>query len=546
MIIGLDVGGTTIDTVAIENGKVVAFKKFERGRSLIDSVLESLNQFISKEMISNLERITLSTTVTTNAIVQNNLDKVGMIIENGIGANPEFLMCGDMNFFADGYINNRGIEVKSLNIESVKNALQSFKQEGIENLGIVDKFSVRNPQHELAVYEAAKEYNFKFVSVGYKLSGKLNFPRRVFSTYLNCAVYSTFNMFYKSILTFSQERKIPLEKIFIQKPDGGIINLYDIEGFPIFSVISGPAASAQGGFVLSNSVKNAIIIDIGGTTTDIAFLSNGNLVLELYGAKIGKYPTLVRAIYSRSVGLGAESIVKIVDDTIKIGPKTKRWYEQDKNEFATLHDVLQFSSLYRENPVNARLKSLSSQLNMSQEDFCKLVISRAVSMIEEKIKEGIEYINNLPVYTINKLLYGEKFAPQKIILIGGPAELLKPHLENELKIKVEVPKHYMVANAIGCAIGSISKEYNLVADTIQGKMVIPELNIYQSIPADFTIDQAKKVLIEKVLECREAKNQDDVEIVDESSFNMIRSFRFCGRMIRIKAQLKPKLLNLRD
>lgn len=99
-------------------------------------------------------------------------------------------------------------------------------------------------------------------------------------------------------------------------------------------------------------------------------------------------------------------------------------------------------------------------------------------MIEEKIKEGIEYINNFLVYIINKFLYGEKFVFQKIILIGGLVQFLKFYLENEFKIKVEVLKYYLVVNVIGCVIGLILKEYNLVVDIIQGKLVILELNIY--------------------------------------------------------------------
>lgn len=156
MIIGLDVGGTNIDIVAIENNKVVDHRKFEHGEDLLFSILTSLEEFITKDYISNLSRIVLSTTITTNAIVQNKLDKVGMIIENGIGANPDFLMCADVNILLDGYINNRGIEVKSFDREKVEKAILIFKKADINNIGIACKFSVRNPKHELDVYDIVK------------------------------------------------------------------------------------------------------------------------------------------------------------------------------------------------------------------------------------------------------------------------------------------------------------------------------------------------------------------------------------------------------
>lgn len=86
-------------------------------------------------------------------------------------------------------------------------------------------------------------------------------------------------------------------------------------------------------------MKNVIIIDIGGIIIDIVFLLNGNFVFELYGVKIGKYFILVRVIYLWFVGLGVESIVKIVDDIVKIGLEIKRWYEKGKNEFIIFYDI---------------------------------------------------------------------------------------------------------------------------------------------------------------------------------------------------------------
>ncbi|WAM32594.1 hydantoinase/oxoprolinase family protein [Caldicellulosiruptor naganoensis] len=546
MIIGLDVGGTNIDIVAIENNKVVDYKKFELGHDVLSSILTSLEEFITKDHISTLNRIVLSTTITTNAIVQNKLDKVGMIIENGIGANPDFLMCADANVLVDGYINNRGIEVKSFSPHTVEKAVSEFKKFSIRNVGIACKFSVRNPKHENEIYDIVKKHCFEFISLGHRISGKLNFPRRVFSTYLNSAVYSSFKLLYSAILEFLKEKNLPTEIVFIQKPDGGIINLENLKEFPIFSILSGPAASAQGGYILSKPISNAVIIDIGGTTTDISFVCNGQFVLEQYGATIGNYPTLVRAIYSRSVGIGGDSIVK-VEDSISVGPETVKSYATDRENVVTFSDVLLYStnSSCLDNKLQTRLMNLSKKVNMSLTLFCNEVLEIALNAISKKIKEGIEYINSAPVYTIQKLLYGEKFAPEKAIVIGGAADLIREHLEKKLKIRVEVPQYYMVANAIGCALGSVSREYNLIADTQQGKVYIPELNKCESVDIDFTPAQAKDFLINKIIEAGDALSAEEIEIIEENSFNMIRNLRYCGKIIKIKAQLKPKLQELK-
>lgn len=412
MIIGLDVGGTNIDIVAIENNKVVDHRKFEHGEDLLFSILTSLEEFITKDYISNLSRIVLSTTITTNAIVQNKLDKVGMIIENGIGANPDFLMCADVNILLDGYINNRGIEVKSFDREKVEKAILIFKKADINNIGIACKFSVRNPKHELDVYDIVKRHGFEFVSLGHRISGKLNFPRRVFSTYLNSAVYSNFKALCNAILEFLKKKNIPSHLVFIQKPDGGIVHLENLKEFPIFSILSGPAASAQGGYILSKPLSDAVIIDIGGTTTDISFVCNGQFVLEQYGARIANYPTLVRAIYSRSVGIGGDSIVK-VEDSISVGPETVKSCNINRKNIVTFTDVLQYLNSSSDDEAQSRLKNLSNKANMPLELFCNKVVKVALNTICKKIEEGIDYINSTPIYTIQKLLHGEKFIPKK-------------------------------------------------------------------------------------------------------------------------------------
>lgn len=545
MIIGLDVGGTNIDIVAIENAKVVEFGKVERGSDLINSMLKTLEKFVALRYNKQIDRVVLSTTITTNAIVQKSLDKVGMVIEPGIGANPDYLMCGDVNVILDGYINNRGISIKRFNTKLINSAADRFKKEDIHNIGIVTKFSVRNPQHEIEVFDILKDYQFDFISLGHRISGKLNFPRRVFSTYLNSAVYTKFNMFVQAVSTLLSECQISLDKVHIQKPDGGILKIDAIKSLPIMSILSGPAASAYGAYILSKPNCDAITLDMGGTTTDISFIYNGKLVLEHYGARIGDYPTLVRAIYSKSIGLGGDSIIKLQDGKIEIGPETIRCHQNVKTPI-TLTDILRYLSDKNNQTLQAKLQEF---LNMNSnsitlENLCSLTIKMVVKQIKNEIQNCIDYINNTPIYTINKLIYGEKFLPKEIILIGGPAELIKPYLEKELNFKITVPRYYMVANAIGCALGSITKEYNMVADTNQRILSIPELGVFENISSDLSLNQAKDMFMKKIIEKEKNISFEDIEIIEENSFNIIRSFRFCGKIIKIKAQLKPKIQTL--
>jgi len=543
MLIGLDVGGSNIDIVAIENQKIIDYRKFEIGSDLISSLLSILEDFLILKSHKEINGIVLSTTITTNAIVQNELNNVGMIIESSIGAKPDFLFCGNCNILLNGYINNRGFEVKTFNKYLINQAIQKFKNENINTVGIVTKFSVRNPSHELEIFNAIKPYQFDFITLGHKISGKLNFPRRVYSTYLNCAVYSRFNEFFNAISKLIYECKIGLENVYIQKPDGGIVNFKDIKDFPIMSILSGPAASAQGAYVLTRPDYDAVTVDIGGTTTDISFIENGQFILEHYGAKIGKYPTLVRAIFSRSIALGGDSIIKTHNNVIQVGPEIIRPYHLN-DHCITLTDILKYLSNAIDHSLKIKLNNFSKKYNISIDKLCNLAISIAVTMIKDEIYKCINYINNTPIYTINRLIYEKRLSPKKVILVGGPALLLKPFLQRDLNMEVVVPKYYSIANAIGCAMASITKEYNFIVDTFKGILTIPELGIFDNFIDDINLNQAKNLLTKKIVEHENYININDIEIIEENSFNIIRNYRYCGKIIKLKAQLKPKIENL--
>ena len=154
--------------------------------------------------------------------------------------------------------------------------------------------------------------------MGHSLSGKLNFPRRVFTSYLNSAVYDTFNGFSTSIRKSMKQEGIDAP-LFILKADGGTINLATAEEKPVETILSGPAASFMGLNAMIKTYKDAILLDIGGTTTDIFFLADGVPLFEPLGIKIGDYKTLVRAIYSVSIGLGGDSSIEVEDVHLKDG-----------------------------------------------------------------------------------------------------------------------------------------------------------------------------------------------------------------------------------
>lgn len=206
MIIGLDVGGTNIDAVIIKDREIISKVKMPHDKSdLLNSILNVIDKLLDGHDKSEIKRINLSTTISTNAVVKKELSKVGMLIQSGPGLNVEPLAYGDEIKFIDGSTDHRGRIVKNLDINELEKDINEFKEKNMETVGVVTKFSTRNSSHEKKIEELTRD-KFEFTTMGHNISGKLNFPRRMHTTYLNSAVHNAFNLFASDIKSSLEQR----------------------------------------------------------------------------------------------------------------------------------------------------------------------------------------------------------------------------------------------------------------------------------------------------------------------------------------------------
>lgn len=546
MIIGLDMGGTHIDAVLISKGKIIhtAKRPIDR-KDMFQSIWTTLKELLAKIDPSHIKQINLSTTVSTNAIVERKISSVAMFIQSGPGLPEEFLACGDENIFLSGYIDHRGRVVKALNSDEITSQIQPLKEKNIHACGVVTKFSTRNPNHEKTIQKLLKE-DFPVVTMGHTMSGKLNFPRRVFTTYLNAAIYQTFNQFSKHLKQAMEREGLSHIPLYILKADGGTMNLTSAEQMPVETILSGPAASLMGMNAMLPTNKDAILLDIGGTTTDIFFLVDGVPLFEPKGIKINKYKTLVRSIYSYSIGLGGDSAIEIKDGKLAIGPERKGSPMALGGPVPTPTDAMIVLGYLdygnRENAIRA-IGSLAKPLQLSVEEVANMILRQMAQRIHNKATDLLREVNSQPVYTIKELLDGRIVRPQLINLIGGPAKVLAPFLKEAFELPCYFPKNYHVANAVGAALAHTTTEITLEADTVAKTLTVPELGIQQKISEHFTLEMAKERAIELLIDHAQqlGANREaiETEFIEEQSFNVVRGFFTSGKIIRLKAQVKP-------
>lgn len=564
MIVGIDMGGTNIDGAIIDNGKIMKTIKKPTDRSdLLGTIWTTLKELLDGYDKTSIERINLSTTISTNAIVEGKVSSVGMIIEPGPGMPYDSLACGDENIFISGYIDHRGNIVKDLDLSEIREGWRLFREKNIKAFAVVTKFSTRNPEHEKRIKKEiirCTQYDTPFITMGHTMSGKLNFPRRVYTSYLNSAVHSTFREFTTNIRD-SLEREGIAAPVFILKADGGTMSLNKSEEKPVETILSGPAASFMGISALMPTDKDAILLDIGGTTTDIFFLADGVPLFEPLGIRIGEYKTLVRAIYTVSIGLGGDSAISIDNGNLKIGPNREGKPYAFGGPKPTPTDAMVLLGLmddeiphYVQDDIKAvkkrakeAIEILEREINIGPEEIAELILDKMGDIIKDKVRGILEEINTKPVYTIKELLYGKKIEPKLINIIGGPAKVLAPVLKEKFNLPCNYPKQYEVANAVGAALSRPTTEITMHVDTYKKVLSVPELELYEKVSHGFNLKNAKERALELVrksaLNMGATEEEIEAEIIEESSFNMVRGFYTTGKDIRVKAQIKPGLIH---
>lgn len=544
-------GGTHIDGVVIQDGRVVkTHKKPVDKADLFTTIWTALEELVEDSDLAMIERINLSTTLSTNAIVENTTAPVGMIVQPGPGLIHDFSSCKGIVQTISGYVDHRGVVVDNLDPKEIEEALLLFERDKMQNTAVISKFSTRNPDHEVSIGTKLQE-KFGQVTLGHRVSGTLNFPRRVYTSYLNSAVSSQFGIFLEHMRS-SLAKKVIDAPLYILKADGGTMDSQGALQKPVETVLSGPGASFLGMSALIRGEDDAILLDVGGTTTDIFFLADGVPLFEPLGATISEYKTLVRAIYSVSIGLGGDSSITVENNTLVIGPQRRGMAYAFGGEYPTPTDAMicldkMATSLESRAKAKEAMKALGKELSLEGNEVAHLILATMVTQIKKKSDELLLGINSKPIYTIKELLHGKKVLPKAVHVIGGPAETLAPLLQEAYGLACHFPENYTVANAIGAALAKPTLEISLLADTALGKLSVPELGIYEKIPRNYSLQQAKERAVLLVREAALAMGSDkaslEIEITEESSFNMVKGSSMIGKNIRVRAQVKPGIIH---
>ena len=331
-ILGVDTGGTYTDAVIYDEGSNSLLAK-AKAPTTHDDLAVGIGQAIERVLAagsvdpSALGFVSLSTTLATNALVEGRGRPAALVMigfEEAVldrGGLREAIGRDSVVMVAGGHTPH-GAEAEPLDLESLAAAVTEIAP-SVDGFAVTSQFSVRNADHEIAARDLIRERTGLPVTCSHELADELDGPKRSVTALLNARMIALIDELVSTTTEVLDLQGIGAP-IMVVRGNGSLVSADFVRERPVETILSGPAASLLGAAHLVGE-KDAIISDIGGTTTDIAALRDGRFDLGARGATVGGHQTMVEAVAMATHGLGGDSEVLLADRALGadlvVGPR---------------------------------------------------------------------------------------------------------------------------------------------------------------------------------------------------------------------------------
>jgi N-methylhydantoinase A/oxoprolinase/acetone carboxylase beta subunit len=386
--LGIDAGGTYTDAVILRgsDGAIVDAKKsfttYPDIQQGIKNVLDSLNQ----KYLRDVNLVSVSTTLSTNALLENTGRPVGLILVGEQATDKEYP--AESIVFVSGGHDTNGEEEYPLDIEAVRDYVETSKS-WVSAYAVSAYFGNRNPEHELAVKSIIHSITDLPVVCGHELSQELGVYERAVTAALNAQLIPITYQFVNGVVSDIKRRGINA-RLLMLKCDGSVYNIEDALEKPIETIFSGPAASILGASYLAK-LDTCAVIDVGGTSTDVSAIKNGIPQISSEGCMVGGWKTRVKAMKMETSALGGDSHVWVKDKKLYIGPRRviplcvgAVMYPDFLNRLKSAKMVLRkdTSENYQQTKFVFRTEYEAGGLREKEKEILKLVGNEPVSVTE--------------------------------------------------------------------------------------------------------------------------------------------------------------------
>jgi len=450
MRIGVDVGGTNTDAVLMDGRDVVASVKAPTTEDVGGGIIQAVSDVLDRSGIHKgaIQHIMIGTTQFTNAIVERARLLEVAVIRLALPATDSLLPLVDWPrdlvdavgrhvYMVRGGYEFDGRQISALDEDELVAVAWDIKTKGICSVAISSVFAPLNSAMEKRASEIIRgKLPDLDITCSHEI-GRVGLIERENATVMNAALVS---LSHKVVGAFRDA----LEKLAIEAPcyisqnDGTLMSAEYAERYPVMTFGSGPTNSMRGASFLSQQ-KDAIVVDIGGTTTDVGYLSQGFPRESAVAVDVGGVRTNFRMPDILAIGLGGGSRIRH-DTHIRIGPDSVG-YELNKRALVFGGETITATDI----AVAAGATKIGNSANLSVLDAN--LISRSMDKIHLMLED-----------VIDRMKISAMDVP--VILVGGGSVLVNRELRGAAEL--HVPEHFNVANAIGAAIAQVGGEIDRV------------------------------------------------------------------------------------
>ncbi len=345
--LGIDTGGTYTDSalVDLDSGQVLEKAKALTTRNDLTIGIANSIGHLTEAHLREVKLVSVSTTLATNSVVEGKGSRVGLItcghdVEEGLPVDHFVQVAGGHDLL--------GKEKNPLDLEAARTFILDTHHK-VDAYAISGYLSVRNPAHEIALKKLVGELTDRPVVCGRELSGQLGFHERTVTAVLNARLIPVIHALVVATKQVLAERKIDTP-LMMARGDGSLMSESVATERPVETLLSGPAASTVGAKFLTG-LEDAVVVDVGGTTTDIAILRQGRPRVASDGAMVGKWQTRVKAVEMLTAGIGGDSRVVVMDKELYLSPRRAIPLSIGATLFPRLVEKLGQADVYRVVPA---------------------------------------------------------------------------------------------------------------------------------------------------------------------------------------------------
>lgn len=563
--IGIDVGGTFTDAVAINNdtyeliGSVKAHTTHSAKEGVAAGIVQVLHQVMEQYNIApeDVNFIAHGTTQATNALLEGDVAKVGVVtLGQGLeGAKSKSdTAIGSIELAPKKYLEseNAYVDTSSGDIDSaIRNALEEMKNRNCKSFVAAEAFSVDNPEHENRTVELCREEDLPGTATN-DISKLYGLKIRTRTAVVNASIMP--KMLEAATMTDESIRAAGIESpLMVMRCDGGVMTVSEVRNRPILTILSGPAAGVAGA-LMYEKLTDGLFFEVGGTSTDISCVKDGKVMIRY--AEVGGHKTYLNSLDVRTVGIGGGSMVEIKNGkAVNTGPRSAHiagleyevYTDADKIVEPKLVSVRpmetdpEYACIECANGVRVAL-TMAGAANLAgyvaEGDYARGNVEAARKAwqpladnmgctVEEAARKVLEYAAVKNSKVASQLIKDYEMDPRTTIFVGGGggASTVVPHLAETMKHKHHIAKNAPVISTIGVALA-------MVRDMVERSVTNP---------TDEDIISVRREAELKAIQNGAAPGTVEVSVEVDTQRNIVRAIAVGATEMRSRDRMQQKL-----